>query len=128
MPIQSTCPNPAALEPLEPRLLFTAVPIITEFLASNDNTLDDEDGDSSDWIEIYNAGDTALDLDGWHLTDKADRLTEWTFPAVSLDPGEYLVVFASNKDRADADGTELHTNFALGAGGEYLALVEADGT
>ncbi|XAL98698.1 CotH kinase family protein [Phycisphaeraceae bacterium D3-23] len=116
------------LETLEPRLLFTAVPLITEFLASNDSVLDDEDGDSSDWIEIYNAGDTALDLDGWHLTDDADDLTQWAFPSVSLDPGEYLVVFASNKDRADADGTELHTNFALSAGGEYLALVEADGT
>ncbi|MFI4860436.1 MAG: CotH kinase family protein, partial [Phycisphaerales bacterium JB063] len=109
-------------------MLFTAVPLITEFLASNSDGLEDEDGDSSDWLEIYNAGDTALDLNGWHLTDKADNLTEWTFPAVSLEPGEYLVVFASNKDRADADGTELHTNFAIGAGGEYLALVEADGT
>ncbi|XAL99630.1 lamin tail domain-containing protein [Phycisphaeraceae bacterium D3-23] len=120
--------QPVPLESLEPRLLFTAVPIITEFLASNDTVLDDEDGNSSDWIEIYNAGDTALDLDGWHLTDDADELTHWTFPAVSVAPGEYLVVFASNKDRADADGTELHTNFALSAGGEYLALVEADGT
>ncbi|XAL98704.1 lamin tail domain-containing protein [Phycisphaeraceae bacterium D3-23] len=119
---------PSPLEALEPRLLFTAVPLITEFLASNDTVLDDEDGDSSDWIEIYNAGDTALDLDGWHLTDDADDLTQWTFPDVSLEPGQYLVVFASNKDRADADGTELHTNFALSAGGEYIALVEQDGT
>ena len=42
--------------------------------------------------------------------------------------GQYLVVFASNKDRADADGTELHTNFKLGSAGEYLAIVEADGS
>ena len=108
-------------------MLFTAVPVITEFLASNDAVLLDEDGDSSDWIELYNAGDTALDLSGWHLTDDASDLTQWTFPDVSLGAGQYLVVFASNKDRAVADGTELHTNFALKASGEYLALVEPDG-
>ncbi len=122
-------PHPTgSFERLEPRVLFTAVPLITEFLASNSDGLIDEDGDSSDWLEIYNAGDTALDLTGWHLTDDAGELDQWTFPAVSIDPGQYLLVFASNKDRADADGTELHTNFAIGAGGEYLALVEADGT
>ncbi|MFI4860828.1 MAG: CotH kinase family protein [Phycisphaerales bacterium JB063] len=120
--------NPTPLEVLEPRLLFTAVPIITELLASNDGGLLDEDGDSSDWLEIYNAGDSALDLTGWFLTDAVNDLTQWAFPSVSLGAGEYLVVFASNKDRADSDGTELHTNFALGAGGEYLALVEADGS
>ncbi|MEM9414575.1 MAG: lamin tail domain-containing protein [Planctomycetota bacterium] len=116
------------LETLEPRLLFTAVPLITEFLASNDNDLVDEDGDDSDWLELFNAGDTALDLAGWHLTDDATDLTKWTLPSVSLDAGRYLVVFASGKDRADADGTELHTNFSLSAGGEYLALVEPNGT
>ena len=115
-------------EALEPRHLLAAEPLITEFLASNDNTLDDEDGDSSDWVEIHNAGDTALDLDGWYLTDDASDLTQWQFPAVSIDPGQYLVVFASEKDRADDDGTELHTNFRLSANGEYLALVEANGT
>ncbi|XAL98278.1 lamin tail domain-containing protein [Phycisphaeraceae bacterium D3-23] len=120
--------NGAPLEPLEPRLLFTAVPLITEFLASNDNDLVDEDGDDSDWLELFNAGDTALDLAGWYLTDDANDLTQWTLPSVSLDAGRYMVVFASGKDRADADGTELHTNFSLSAGGEYLALVEPDGT
>ena len=115
-------------ERLEPRLLFTAVPVISEFLASNDSGLQDEDGERSDWIELYNAGNTALDLTGWHLTDDAGDLNQWAFPSVSLDPGAFLLVFASGKNRADADGTELHTSFKLGAGGEYLALVEADGS
>jgi len=123
----SISPNPVPLESLEPRLLFTAVPLITEFLASNDAGLVDEDGESSDWIELHNAGDTALDLTGWHLTDDSGDLTQWAFPAETLNPGEYLVVFASNKDRAVA-GNELHTNFKLSASGEYLALVQQDGT
>ena len=112
---------------LESRRLLAAVPLITEFLASNTGGLVDEDGDSSDWIEIYNDGDAGLSLNGWHLTDDAGDLAKWTFPAVSLDSGQYLVVFASNKNRADADGTELHTNFKLSADGENLALVESDG-
>ena len=61
------------------------------------------------------------------LTDSAGTLQKWLFPAgVTLQPGEFLVVFASGKDRAVA-GQELHTNFNLSASGEYLALVAADG-
>ncbi len=101
--------------------------LITEFLASNDDGLLDADGDASDWLEIYNAGPDVVDLSGMHLTDDDDDLDLWTFPAgVTLGPGGYLVVFASNKDGVLAGG-ELHTNFAISAGGEYLALVDADG-
>ena len=87
----------------------------------------DADGDFSDWIEIHNPDAAAVPLAGYHLTDDPTDLTKWTFPAVTLDAGGYLVVFASNKDRTDP-GSELHTNFRLGASGEYLALVAPDGT
>ena len=80
----------------------------------------------SDFIELTNRGDQAVNLAGWYLTDDADDLTKWEFPSVNLAPGQYLVVFASNKDRAVA-GSQLHTNFALAAEGEYLALVQPDG-
>jgi hypothetical protein len=99
--------------------------LITEFMASNSSALSDEDGDHSDWIEIYNPGTSAVDLSGWSLTDDAANLTKWVFPAVVINPGAYLVVFASDKNRATLP---LHTNFKLSAGGEYLGLVEADGT
>ena len=104
-----------------------ATPVISEFMAVNDTGLKDEDGDSSDWIEIKNAGTVTIDLDGWHLTDNSDFLTKWTFPSVLLDPGDYLVVFASGKDRR-LPSSELHTNFKLSGGGESLALVMPDGT
>ncbi|MEM7314839.1 MAG: lamin tail domain-containing protein [Planctomycetota bacterium] len=110
---------------LEARYVLAANPIITEFMASNGSTLLDEDGDSSDWIEIYNAGDESLDLAGWHLTDDADELSKWRFPLQQLDPGDFLVVFASDKDRA-LPNSELHTNFKLSRDGEYLALVQPD--
>lgn len=102
-------------------------PLISEFLASNGNSLLDQDGHSSDWIEIYNSGAATVDLGGWFLTDDEDRLDRWQFPVPSpLPPRSFLIVFASGKDRAAA-GQELHANFKLDAGGEYLALVMPDG-
>src|SRR5262245_23110724 len=100
---------------------------ISEFLASNSNGLEDEDGDTSDWIELYNPSDAVISLEGWYLTDDADVLTKWRFPAVSIAPKGFLIVFASGKDRAVA-GAPLHTSFSLDAAGEYLALVWPDGT
>lgn len=104
---------------------FADDPVISEFLADNDNGLQDEDGDTSDWIEIHNPGDIGVNLSGWHLTDNINDLAQWTLPSKILAPGEFLVVFASSKDRTDA-GAELHTNFKLSKDGEYLALVRPD--
>ena len=101
--------------------------LISEFMASNASTLTDKDGDYSDWIEIYDPCLPSVDLDGWYLTDDPANLTKWRFPSVQLSRGGFLLVFASGKDRAIA-GFELHTNFKLGADGEYLALVKPDGT
>ncbi|MEM7531759.1 MAG: lamin tail domain-containing protein [Chloroflexota bacterium] len=100
--------------------------IITEFMASNNDALFDEDGDSSDWIELHNTTTSGLNLEGWFLTDDAANLTKWQFPSVTIGGNGYLVVFASDKDRAEA-GSQLHTNFRLSSSGDYLALVQPDG-
>ncbi|MDF1859946.1 MAG: lamin tail domain-containing protein [Verrucomicrobiales bacterium] len=105
----------------------TADPRINEFMASNKSTLVDEDGDRSDWIEIYNPGTTAINLRGWHLTDQSMNLVQWQFPDVTLQPDRYLLVFASGKNR-NVPGQPLHTNFSLNEEGEYLALVRPDGS
>ncbi len=103
-----------------------AGPLISEFMAANGGTLLDENGDSSDWIEIYNNGTDAVNLAGWRLTDRADDLAQWTFPATNLTAGRFLIVFASGKDRT-VPGAPLHANFQLDSAGEYLALVQPDG-
>lgn len=100
---------------------------INEIVASNQLGLADEDGDTSDWIELYNPSNTAFDLTDWHLSDDPEDLSKWTFPPLSLPANGYLVVFASDKERATA-GAELHTNFKLSADGEYLALANPAGT
>ena len=51
----------------------------SEFMADNANTLVDEDGDYSDWIEIYNPTTEAIDLAGWYLSDNPDNLIKWIF-------------------------------------------------
>ncbi|MDB6033646.1 MAG: Spore coat protein CotH [Verrucomicrobiales bacterium] len=101
-------------------------PYISEFMAANSRTLVDENNEYSDWIEIYNPSALTVNLEGWYLTDSANNLTQWRFPATNLAGGGFMVVFASSKDRR-IPGARLHTNFRLTAGGEYLALVRPDG-
>ncbi len=103
-----------------------ADPVISEFMASNSGSLLDEDGDASDWIEIYNSGPGAVNLGDWRLTDDAEELSKWTFPSTNLASGQYLIVFASGKNRTVA-GARLHANFQLDSTGEYLALIRPDG-
>ncbi|HYW78498.1 MAG TPA: lamin tail domain-containing protein [Thermoguttaceae bacterium] len=105
--------------------------LISEFMAVNDGnpvngSIADEDGDFSDWIEIYNPSDAPVDLDGWYLTDDQTNLTQWAFPDITLESNDYLLVFASDKDRRIA-AEPLHTNFKLTGDGEYLGLVQPDG-
>lgn len=104
-----------------------SAPRINEFLADNDTGLKDQDGEYSDWIEIFNPDDVAVNLRGYHLTDNPENLNKWTFPAVTLAAKGYLVVFASNKNRNNPTN-QLHTDFSLDADGEFLALVAPDGT
>jgi len=111
---------------LEPRKLLAAAPIISEFVASNDNGLSNDTGGESDWIEIYNAGDMAIDLAGYTLTDDAGETDKWTFPSVNLAAGSYLIVFADD-DAAPTTGTDLYTGFKLKASGEYVGLYDTAG-
>jgi len=108
-------------------LLVTVIipgePIISEFSADNDGSLLDQDGDASDWIEIYNPSASTAILNDYYLTDDPGNLTKWRLPTSTLDETDHLIIFASGKDLAVA-GDELHTNFSLRASGEYLALTK----
>jgi len=100
--------------------------IISEFMADNSKTIRDEDGDYSDWIEIFNPSTNTVNLDGWALTDDKNNLAKWKFPALNIEPGAYLLVFASGKNRTN-QSNYLHTNFSLDKDGEYLGLVDPFG-
>ncbi|MDB6174040.1 MAG: hypothetical protein JWL59_3351 [Chthoniobacteraceae bacterium] len=100
--------------------------IISEFVASNWNGINDEDLESSDWMELWNPTATAVDLSGWHLTDDLGLPMKWRFPSRILQAGGRLIVFASGKNRTPVSGN-LHTNFELSAGGGSLALTNGAG-
>jgi len=103
--------------------------VISEFMARNSGTLDDGDGSSSDWIELYNMRDSTVDLTGWFLSDDTNDLQRWAFPATNIAAESYMVVFASGQDSpgyVDRLGY-LHTTFRLNGGGESVILTRPDG-
>nr|ADI22802.1 hypothetical protein [uncultured Oceanospirillales bacterium HF0500_29K23]ADI23150.1 hypothetical protein [uncultured gamma proteobacterium HF0770_11A05] len=104
-----------------------ADPFISEVMSANDTTLRDSFSNSPDWIEIYNPNDQPFSLADWSLTDDPQDLQKWTFPKVSIDARQFLVIFASGESKTETDG-ELHTGFRLARDGEYLGLVKPDGT
>jgi hypothetical protein len=99
---------------------------INEFQADNVSTIQDDDDDFDDWIEILNAGTSEIDLGGMHLTDSLSSPAEWEIPGgVSIKAGEYLLFWA---DGETGEG-DTHTNFGLSkSGGEDVGLFDTDGT
>jgi hypothetical protein len=98
---------------------------INEIVASNSGTFRDEDGDSSDWLELLNTGSQPVSLLDWGLSDSSSPF-KWRFGNVTIQPGQYLLVWASNKNRPS--GTNLHTSWAISAAGETLSLTDPAGT
>ena len=97
--------------------------IISELMEKNRAVLRDEDGDFSDWIELHNVSGKAVSLGGWRISDKSGE-PGWAFPDVTIEPGEYLLVFASGKDKTTS---ELHTDFSL-SGDETVYLLSPAGS
>ncbi|NLH17688.1 MAG: hypothetical protein GX455_14015, partial [Phycisphaerae bacterium] len=105
---------------------------ISEFMASNGSSVPlgpgellDQDGDSSDWIEIFNPTNQAIALGGRYLTNDKKELEKWMFPdGTMIEPRDFLIVFMSGKNLV---GNELHAGFTLNAEGGYLAIVGKDG-
>lgn len=109
--------------------------MVTEVMSSNGGTVEDENGDTPDWIEVRFLGNQQQNLficlNGWSLIDdtpgnvlsSTPAVKSWEFPdnPIPFPASGRIVLFASGKDRRDAS-KELHTNFALKAEGEPLTL------
>jgi gliding motility-associated-like protein len=86
--------------------------MINEYSCSNISTITDNFGDTPDWVELYNAGSSAVNLAGFRLSDNKNNPSKWAFPAgVSINAGSLLKVYASGKN--SVAGSNIHTNFKL---------------
>lgn len=98
---------------------------LNEIMASNEKSLLDGNGNTPDWIELYNVSNATINLKDWQLSDDAAEPEKWTLPQISIPAKSFLVVFASGND--DFDGEYWHTNFKLSKSGEALVLSKKDG-
>lgn len=103
-----------------------AAPVINEIMASNGTSIQDRDGDYPDWIELYNPGETEIDLTGYGLSDDPDEPFKWVFPGTTLPAGGFKLIFASDKNYT-TESPYLHTNFKIKAGGETVLLSDTGG-
>jgi hypothetical protein len=117
-------------EPNDGSIPVTGTLVINEFMASNDSwPIDDEDPSAPfpDWIEVYNTGDTPIDMGGWYASDDLTDLVLWQLPTgdpslTTIPAHGYLVLICDGLDNGG-----LHTNFKLGSGGEDV-VISIDGT
>ena len=106
----------------------TAKVRINEVMASNQQAVPDDFGNYSDWIELYNPSDVPVSLEGWGLSNSKLKPAKWTFPAVTLSPKGYIVVYCDKLDRRDPKAGALHTNFNLSSQGASVMLMDNFGS
>jgi hypothetical protein len=100
-------------------LAVTSDLVINELMASNATTVSDQDGEFDDWVELYNQGTVTIPLNDYYISDNENNLAKWQFPNVTIQAGEYLIVWLDGDDGLQSG---LHTNFKLSADGEELFL------
>ena len=99
---------------------------INEIVASNTYTYKDSDGEYSDYIELYNDNDYAINLNNYRLTDSIYEVNKWRFPSITIHAHEYLVIFASGKNKCQ-ESDKCHVNFKLSSDGETVSLIDDTG-
>ncbi|MBO4367182.1 MAG: lamin tail domain-containing protein, partial [Clostridia bacterium] len=100
---------------------------INEIMSSNGTAWSDENGNFGDWVELYNASDSQVDITGWMLADQLSKLNIFTFPKHVMAPGEYVIVFCDGTLR-NTPGYTYHAPFALSSDGDSVVLYNAGGT
>ena len=107
-------------KPLEPRSEGSrSLPIfINEFMAKNVSTIPDEFGETNDWIELYNAADTAIELRNFYLTDSLVYPSRWRMPDTFMNSKSFLLVWADS----DIQQGKLHASFRLNRHGEQMGI------
>jgi hypothetical protein len=96
---------------------------INELLPNNTTGPADNAGDRDPWVELYNAGTSAVSLNGWHLSDTYTNLTRWAFPPeASIGPGQFLLVWLDGEP-GETTASALHASFRISPTNGSVALV-----
>ena len=95
---------------------------ISEIMPSNQTAVPDENGSFPDWLEVWNSGETEVNLAGCGLSDRGDSI-RFLFPALTLQPDARVIVFCDNTNQTEA-GKPLHAKFKLSSVGETLYLYD----
>ncbi|MBO4884497.1 MAG: lamin tail domain-containing protein [Clostridia bacterium] len=98
----------------------------SEVMTANASAVADDFGAYSDWFEITNDGERAVDLTGWMVLRGMDTLDVFTFGGQVIGPDEHLIVFASGRSQ-NTPGYVCHAPFGLTAAGETLTLLDPSG-
>ncbi len=100
---------------------------INEWLAENDGSLlDPADGNSDDWLELYNPTASPVDLSNWSLSDVPAQPRLSVLPAGTVIPaGGFLLVWADNEP-VQSSAAVPHVAFRLSNAGETLGLYAPD--
>jgi len=100
---------------------------ISKILAKNDSLKTDDNGEYSDYIEIYNGYSYKINLNNYYLSDNEYDTKKWSFPSIDINPKETLTIYATGNDKCDIDKRICHTNFKLSSTGETLTLTAPNG-
>lgn len=102
--------------------------VINEVLAVNDTINMDAAGEYDDWVELYNAGDAIVQLDGLYLTDNPETPQEYALPTGrGLSPGDFVIIFCDAQTEQQS-ASELHANFKLDKNSDELYLYYFEGS
>jgi hypothetical protein len=93
---------------------------INEIMTKNSSYVADEFGEYDDWVELYNAGNTDINLNGYFLTDDPANMNRFPLPAVTLNAGDFLLVWLDD----DVNQGSLHANFKMGDNDNSIWLVK----
>ncbi|MGY8988258.1 MAG: CotH kinase family protein, partial [Flavobacteriales bacterium] len=98
--------------------------VINEIMAANLSVVADQSGEYDDWVELYNGGNSSINLNGFYLSDNENDLTKWSFPNTTIQPNDYLIIWC---DTAGSSQSGLHTTYRLSADQEEVYLSDPSG-
>jgi len=100
---------------------------ISSIVAKNNTLKEDNNGEYSDYIELYNGYSYQINLNNYHLSDNEYATKKWTFPNIIINPKEHLIIYATGNDNCDIPKRICHTNFKLNSTGETITLTDPYG-